>query len=224
MAIHTLAKRSIESGKKDYTVDAQRNGIDIYEMLDDPIKGFITKTIGFLPSEKVTGFSWSGSGDVFAVVETESSKNSLNFYMISIEQQQLGAATPSAPTAQKGKNAPASQVNKLTSQEEKYQFKKTGRQDIFETKFDMQWDPTGRYLAIFGIKRSPLDKADKSIKFYNIFGEAMGALTGLQNLNQYKWRPRPTGLLTKRELTKLQGEFRTKYQKMFKEEEKAEKK
>lgn len=54
-------------------------------MLDDPIKGFITKTIGFLNSEKVTSFSWSGAGDVFTVVETESSKNSLNFYMISIE-------------------------------------------------------------------------------------------------------------------------------------------
>ena len=52
----------------------------------------------------------------------------------------------------------------------------------------------------------------------------MGALPSLQNLSQFKWRPRPVGLLTKRELTKLQGEFRTKYQKMFKEEEKAEKK
>ena len=88
IAIHTLAKRIVESGKKDYTLDAQRNGVDIYEMIDDPIKGFITKTIGFLPSEKVTGFSWSGAGDVFAVIESESSKNSINFYMISIEQQQ----------------------------------------------------------------------------------------------------------------------------------------
>lgn len=88
----------------------------------------------------------------------------------------------------------------------------------------MNWDPTGRYLAIFGIKRSPIDKSDKSIKVYNIFGEPMGAFTALQNLSQFRWRPRPIGLLSKRELTKLQGEFRTKYQKMFKEEEKAEKK
>jgi len=56
LAIHTLSKRIVEAGKKDYTLDAQRNGIDIYEMLDDPIKGFVTKTIGFLPSEKITGF------------------------------------------------------------------------------------------------------------------------------------------------------------------------
>ena len=47
----------------------------------------------------------------------------------------------------------------------------------------MQCDPTGRYLAIFGTKRSPLDKSDKSIKVYNIFGEPMGAFTALQNLS-----------------------------------------
>ena len=115
-------------------------------------------------------------------------------------------------------------MNKLTSQEEKYEFKKTGRQDIFETKFEMIWDATGRYLAVYGIKRSPIDKTDKSIRFYNIFGEPLGAFTGLQNLNQYRWRPRPIGLLSKRELTKLQSEYKTKYQKMFKEEEKSEKK
>jgi len=56
MAVHTLAKRIVEAGKKDYTLDAQRNGVDIYQMLDDPIKGFVTKTIGFLQSEKVVGF------------------------------------------------------------------------------------------------------------------------------------------------------------------------
>lgn len=88
MAIHTLAKRSVDSAKKDYTVDAKRNGIDIYECLDDPIKGFITQTIGFLPSEKVSGFLWSGAGDIFSVFETESGKYSVNFYIISKEQTQ----------------------------------------------------------------------------------------------------------------------------------------
>lgn len=69
MAIHTLSKRAIEAGKKDYTLDAKRNGVDIYEMINDPIKGFITKTIGFLPSEKVIKFSFSGAGDIFTVYE-----------------------------------------------------------------------------------------------------------------------------------------------------------
>ena len=77
MAIHTLSKRNLEAGKKDYTLDATRNGVDIYEMVNDPIRGFITKTIGFLPSEKVEGISFSGAGDIFNVFEKESSKLSL---------------------------------------------------------------------------------------------------------------------------------------------------
>ena len=60
-------------------------------MLDDPIKGFVTKTIGFLPSEKVAGFQWSGSGDIFNVFENEGGKNSASFYMISVEQQTLAS-------------------------------------------------------------------------------------------------------------------------------------
>lgn len=56
LAIHTKAKRQVEAGKKDYTIGAERNGVDIYEMNDDTIKGFVTKIIGFFPSEKVEGF------------------------------------------------------------------------------------------------------------------------------------------------------------------------
>jgi hypothetical protein len=36
LAIHTLAKREVEFGKRDYSVDAKRMGIDIYEMHKDP--------------------------------------------------------------------------------------------------------------------------------------------------------------------------------------------
>jgi hypothetical protein len=35
IAIHTNAKRELEAGKRDYTVDARRHGVDIYEMLQD---------------------------------------------------------------------------------------------------------------------------------------------------------------------------------------------
>ena len=116
LAIHTLAKRQIEAGKKDYTLDAQRNGVDIYEMLDDPIKGFVTKTIGFLASEKVVGFQWSGAGDIFNVFENEGGKNSISFYMISIEQQTLASASAPTVVVPKGKPvAGGGQVNKLTS-------------------------------------------------------------------------------------------------------------
>ena len=32
---------------------------------------------------------------------------------------------------------------------------------------------TGRYLAVYGVRRSQIDRTDKSIKFYNIFGEPL---------------------------------------------------
>lgn len=73
----------MEAGKKDYTLDAQRSGIDIYEMYTDPLKGFMVKTIGFLISEKVVDFGWSGAGDIFHIFENEGSKISLSLYMIS---------------------------------------------------------------------------------------------------------------------------------------------
>jgi len=57
------------------------------------------------------------------------------------------------------------------SAEEKYEFKKTAKHEISDTKFDSYWDLTGRILCIYGIKRSPIDKSDKSIRFYSVFGE-----------------------------------------------------
>ena len=74
------------------------------------------------------------------------------------------------------------------------------------------------------MKRSPLDKQVKSIKFYSIFGEPLGVYDQLNNLVQFKWRPRPIGILSNKELTKLSTDYRTKYGKVFKEEEKVEKK
>jgi hypothetical protein len=59
-----------------------KDSVDIYEMIDDPIKGFVTKIIGFLPSEKVTKISFSGVGDIFNVFEVEGSRISVSFYMI----------------------------------------------------------------------------------------------------------------------------------------------
>lgn len=91
LAVHTLSKRQIEAGKRDYTLDPQRNGVDIYEMVEDPLKGFMVKTIGFLNSEKVTGFNWAGAGDIFNIFEGEGHKTSVSFYMIS-EDKQHGAA------------------------------------------------------------------------------------------------------------------------------------
>ena len=224
MAVHTLSKRIVDAGKKDYTLDAQRNGVDIYEMIDDPIKGFVTKTIGFLPNEKITAFHWSGAGDIFDIFESEGGKNSVTFYMISAEEK--APTTINQVNAPKGKGASSisQKHNTLVSQEDKYEFKKTARHDIYETKYESAWDQTGRYCAIFGEKRSPIDRTDKSIRFFSIFGEPLAVYDKLQNLLQFKWRPRPLGLLSNKDVTKLKQEYKTKFQKLFKEEEKTEKK
>lgn len=118
-------------------------------MIDDPIKGFITKTIGFLPSEKVTKVSFSGTGDIFNVFELEGSRLSVSFYIITKEYQQPSQAQAIQPMG-KGKSSAAQKTNKLQSQEEKYDFKKTAKHDVYETRFEDVWDETGRYLAIFG--------------------------------------------------------------------------
>ena len=62
LAVHTNSKRQLEAGKKDYSLESRRRGVDIYEMVDDPLKGFIVKNIGSLISEKVVGLNWAGSG------------------------------------------------------------------------------------------------------------------------------------------------------------------
>lgn len=47
----------------------------------------------------------------------------------------------------------------------------------------------------------------------------MLAIEKLSELNDFKFRPRPKNILTKKELTNLKAEFRKKYGKQYKEEE-----
>jgi len=81
-----LAKKEKIEGKIEYTVDAKRHGVDIYEFEHDKQTGFAVKFIGFHPAEKVTDFSWSGVGDVFAICEKDgpstASKQVWSFYFI----------------------------------------------------------------------------------------------------------------------------------------------
>ena len=63
-------------------MDSKRLGVDIYEMVDDPLKGFTVNPVGNVASERVVGFNWSGTGDIFNIFELEGSKSSLSFFMI----------------------------------------------------------------------------------------------------------------------------------------------
>jgi hypothetical protein len=85
LAIHTLSKRELEANKRDYSFDAKRHGVDIYEMTQNKQTGFEIKLIGYHPSEKITQFSWSPAGDIFVICEKEgqiAAKNIWSFYMI----------------------------------------------------------------------------------------------------------------------------------------------
>ena len=85
LAIHTLSKRELDANKRDYSFDAKRHGVDIYEMAQNKQTGFEIKLIGYHPSEKVTHFCWSPAGDIFVICEKEgqvSAKNIWSFYMI----------------------------------------------------------------------------------------------------------------------------------------------
>jgi hypothetical protein len=114
-------------------------------------------------------------------------------------------------------------TNLLASEEVKYDFKKTAKQDVSESRHNAVWDPTGRYLAIYGVKRSHIDKQEKSIKFYSIFGEPINNYEKIPNLQLFKWRPRPS-ILKASEVAKLKKEYKVKYAKKFKEEEQKDKK
>lgn len=54
LAVHTLAAKKFESGRANYQVNAQRHGVDIYEMHHDKQTGFCVKLIGYHPAEKVS--------------------------------------------------------------------------------------------------------------------------------------------------------------------------
>jgi len=55
-------------------------------MSHDKQTGFIIKTIGFHPADKVTDFAWSSGGGIFCICEKEGNlincKNIWSFYLI----------------------------------------------------------------------------------------------------------------------------------------------
>jgi hypothetical protein len=60
-------------------------------MQQNPQTGLEVRLVGYLNSEKVTQFSWSPAGDVFAICERESvaAKQIWSFFMITKIEQSL---------------------------------------------------------------------------------------------------------------------------------------
>ena len=54
----------------------------------------------------------------------------------------------------------------------KYEFRKTARHEIADSKSETVWDAQGRFLTIYGVKRpGPFDKEKRSVIIFSILGE-----------------------------------------------------
>jgi len=83
LAVLTLSKKESTSG---INMDAKRQGVDIFQVEHDKLKGFIVNEIGAHPAERVTEFSWSPAGQIFCTLEKDgayaTAKSIWNWYFI----------------------------------------------------------------------------------------------------------------------------------------------
>eukprot|EP00349_Pseudokeronopsis_sp_Brazil_P000246 CAMPEP_0202960942 /NCGR_PEP_ID=MMETSP1396-20130829/5067_1 /ASSEMBLY_ACC=CAM_ASM_000872 /TAXON_ID= /ORGANISM="Pseudokeronopsis sp., Strain Brazil" /LENGTH=112 /DNA_ID=CAMNT_0049680473 /DNA_START=303 /DNA_END=641 /DNA_ORIENTATION=+ len=107
-------------------------------------------------------------------------------------------------TSQQQPNQSAAPLSKkvgtLTAKEDKFEFRKIAKHDVSDSKADAAWDPSGRYLAVYGINVSSLRPGEKSLKFYNILGDPLGVYEKVPAFSGFKWRPKPTDLLSNRDI------------------------
>ena len=84
IAILTLSKKESQTGL--INLDAKRQGVDIYQVEHDQLKGFVVKDIGAHQGERVVDFCWSPAGDIFCTLEKDgafaSAKAIWNWYLI----------------------------------------------------------------------------------------------------------------------------------------------
>jgi hypothetical protein len=226
VAVLTTARKVLRAGERQFSNDPNANYCDTYQIKTDSLLGFVVKPIGGPTSEKITWMSFSCVGNVFCTIEKETpTRSSLNFYIISKISNE--GQTTSAPQQLTKKGAPLITEKHLAAVEDTYEYRKTARYEVTEKNVKHvvgKWDQNGRYFVLYGKKSSPYDKQTKSIKFYNMFGELLQQFKDIQGLESVQFRPRPTDILKKDALTKLKKNFKTKYEKIFKEEEAQEKK
>ena len=223
IAVHTLFKKELKAGEKQFSNEPNRLGVDMYQIKTDALLGFNVKPMGLLPSEKIKQFYFSCVGNIFSTVEQDGpTRHSLNFYMISKISNE--GKTTSAEQQSNKKGARLVTEKHLAAVDDTYEFKKIARHDVSDKNWNAHWDEQGRYFVISGRKSSQFDKTAKSIKFYNMFGEPLMFWADLYGLDQVRFRPRPADTLTDRQLKKLKKDYKTKYEPMVREEENKDKK
>lgn len=104
--------------------------------------------------------------------------------------------------------------------EVKYEFRKTARHEIPDSKSETVWDHQGRFLSIYGVKKpGPFDREMRSIRIFSILGEQLHLIEKLKELSGFEFRPRPSAILTKKQTSSLREAYRTKYAKQYKEQQ-----
>lgn len=191
-------------------------------MQSDKQMGFVVNTIGFVNADKVKDFYWSGAGDVFTLSEREgtllNAKTIYSFYMINEEEQQVTNLKHATKGGGKGV------TSRLVGSEKKFEFRKIARHDDPNSMSSAIWDQTGRYFAIIGEMKQFDRDQQKSFRIFSMFGELLTLREKVVRLSNFSFRPRPTGILAKNQLTKLKQTAREKYAKKLREEDRLEKK
>jgi hypothetical protein len=67
-------------------------------------------------------------------------------------------------------------------------------------------------LCVYGVKKpGPFDREKRSIRIFSLMGDLLFMIDKLPELSDFKFRPRPKQILSKKDLTTLKADFRKKY-------------
>jgi len=214
----------LEYGQKMFSNDPYRTTVDLYQLKHDNLLGFVVKEMGPVPSDKVTEFKFSAAGNIFCTVENEAAtRNILTFYLINKVSNE--GETNTVHTSSRKKGDPINSKQLLSAVEDTYSFSKTARHEVKEKNWFSKWDENGRFFCIYG-RKILMDKHPRNITFYNMFGEMIENYQSIMQLDQVHFRPRPQDILKQDKLKALKknGAYKKMYEKIYKEEEAAEKK
>ena len=216
LAIHTLSKKVLEDGKKQFSNIDHQDVVDLYQLKNDKLIGFRANKLATLPQDKIKEFYFSGSGNIFCTIEMDNMvKQSIYFYMMSKQ---------SADAQEADKLGGVKKVALGTETADVYEFRKTGRYEMKEKRFDAKWDQYGRYFVVCGRKTTPYDKNPKTLNIFNMFGELLDEFDDIQGLDRFHFRPRAKDIVNSKKLKALKTSYKDKYQQMYKDEESQTKK
>ena len=134
LSILTQSKKESQSGL--INLDAKRQGVDIFQVVHDSLKGFVIKEIGEHQADKVYDFVWSPAGEIFCTLEKDGpgtfAKSIWNWYLIEEQEPYLASEGPKPTLGKVGKQLELKKTNKMAAEVVTYEFKKTSRHEAVD--------------------------------------------------------------------------------------------